>query len=113
MLLIVLLCATGDLAALRSLLADDAVAMADSAGEVPTAGRRPVEGPDRVARLYASLTGKVPPDLESAPAWINGHPGVVWRQQGRVWGVTTFEVRGDRIVSVLSVLASGKLTHLR
>lgn len=105
-------CTTGDLETLRTLLAEDVIAMADTAGEIPLAGRHPVLGSERVARLYLGLVGKVPPGLVYTDAWINGQPGVLWRLDGKVWGITAFEVRGDRITSVLSVLASGKLTHL-
>src|SRR5205814_9561472 len=61
----------GDVGSLVALLREDVVALTDGGGEV-LAARRPVEGRDRVVRLFAGLLAKAPPELRAEPAAVNG-----------------------------------------
>ncbi|MFK5098231.1 hypothetical protein, partial [Klebsiella pneumoniae] len=73
----------------------------DGGGKV-TAFRNPIVGLDRVLRLYAGLRRK--PVASAAvlirPAWIDGLPGFVSREQDAVLQTTALDVEGGRIVGI-------------
>jgi RNA polymerase sigma-70 factor (ECF subfamily) len=106
---------SGDLDALVAVLAPDAVAMGDGGGVVP-AGRRPVVGADRVARLLLGLVATYrdrPPGLELTPALVNGDLGLVIRfgmpDGSAAYGVTVFAIADGRITGVFNQLNPAKL----
>jgi RNA polymerase sigma factor (sigma-70 family) len=66
----------GDVSSLVALLREDVVAVTDGGGET-LAARRPVQGRDRVLRLFAGLLAKAPPELRAVAAGVNGTPGLV------------------------------------
>jgi len=106
---------SGDLDALVAVLAPDAVAMGDGGGVVP-AGRRPVVGADRVARLLLGLAATYrdrPPGLQLTPALVNGGLGLVI-QLGRpdgsaAHGVMAFAVADGRITGIFTQLNPAKV----
>lgn len=69
--------ALGDIDAVMALLAPDVVHLSDG-GPDHHAARRPVVGPDRVARLMINLTRRHLRDgVSVTPCEVNGQPGVV------------------------------------
>lgn len=105
--------ATGDLAGLRALLADDIVSMADGGGKV-TAARRPVTGADQVARYLLGLTKFLTPASTFDFAEVNGEPALIVRADGVVASsVMFFDVDGAGLVdSVRIVVNPDKLGFL-
>jgi len=104
--------ATGDVHATMRLL-DPGVVLVSDGGPDRHAARRPVVGPDRVARLLVNLAKRLPPDrVELDFPTINGAPAFVIREEGRVVLVLTVETAHGRIGSVRMILNQGKLGHL-
>lgn len=100
----------GDVDALVGLLAADAISYADGGGKAP-ATPRPIHGAAKVARLWAKLgTERGPYALR--PVDVNGQPGVVGLQEGRVVTVLTLDVAGDRVQTVWAVVNPDKLTRV-
>jgi hypothetical protein len=92
----------GDLDALESLLADDAVFYSDGGGKV-AAARKPLVGAPRIARVIAAITRKELSRrrLASPLARVNGQPGRIPREpDGTVWSVLTIDVVDERIQTV-------------
>lgn len=98
--------AGGDLAGLVRLLDPDVVLTSDGGGVV-NAARRPVLGPDRVARFMAGVARK-PGEVELVS--VNGRSGVAYRVDGRLHSVLSFTVDGELITRIDIVLAPDKLT---
>lgn len=105
--------ASGDVAGLRALLADDARSVSDGGGKVQAA-RRVVEGADAVARLLIGLARKVDPAgaFSLEPIEVNGWPAVLLRQGGRPFEVMTIDTDGERILGVYMQLNPDKLARL-
>ncbi len=107
--------ASGDVAAVMRLLAPDAEALQDAAGE-RKAARRCVSGAARVARLYVGLARKTPPPLWADLVMLSGLPAVVVvlpPRPRRMPTHLTLAVELDalgRIRRVLNVMATRKLT---
>jgi RNA polymerase sigma-70 factor (ECF subfamily) len=97
-------CASADLEALLAILSPDVVAIGDGGG-VARAPRRPVHGPDKVARLMLGITAKASPDLAYGLEMINGRIGIVARQDGRTVAAMSFTI-ADGTVSTIHVLAN-------
>ncbi|HEY4023121.1 MAG TPA: RNA polymerase subunit sigma-24, partial [Pseudonocardiaceae bacterium] len=64
----------GDLAALIKVL-DPAVVLTSDGGGKVTAARRPVHGPDRVARFLIGIANQLSPLERVIPLVVNGGPG--------------------------------------
>ncbi len=100
----------GDLAALLEVLDPDAKGEADSGGFVPGATRHPVFGRSRVARgLLRAIEGL---GVEFRVADVNGEPGVVGVQAGRIVAAIVFTTRNRKIHHIRAVLNPAKLAHL-
>ena len=99
---------TGDMEALLSRLAPDAVCITDG-GATRVAARRPVVGAERVARFLANLTERYRDQLTVGAATVNGEPGIVGRLDGEVDFVAAFELRGERVATVRIVRNPDKL----
>ncbi|GAA4702392.1 RNA polymerase sigma factor SigJ [Nocardioides conyzicola] len=100
--------AGGDLADLMRLL-DPSVVLTSDGGGVVNAARRPVVGPDKVARFMAGIARK---DGEVELVEVNGRTGVAFRVAGHLHSVVSFTVDGDRITRVDIVLAPDKLASV-
>ena len=103
--------ATGDVAGLASMLADDVVLWSDGGGK-RVAARNPIRGRTRVARFFVGVLKKAPADLLMRPVRVNGTPGLVAYLGGRPYGVLAFDVADGRIAAVRSVVNPEKLRHL-
>jgi RNA polymerase sigma-70 factor, ECF subfamily len=110
--------ASGDVAAIEGLLAEDARGTSDGGG-VHFASRVVLIGAARVAKAYAGIARLAPPPSGLEIRSINGLPGFVFEQAGpsertapRV--VTLCDVdAGGRITEVYTVVAPAKLTRIR
>jgi hypothetical protein len=96
-----------DIGALIGLLDPDATAIADGRG---LAGPvlRPVQGGEQVARGFVDVAGRVP-GLTILERTVNGQPGLVAQQDGVTVAVMAFEIAGDQITRIWTILNPGKL----
>ena len=103
----VLAAAGGDLAGLVSLL-DPAVVLTSDGGGVVSAARRPVLGPDRVARFMVGIATKAGA-ATYAPVVVNGRLGLAALDGVERRAVLSFTVDGGLVTRVDIVLAPDKL----
>jgi RNA polymerase sigma-70 factor (ECF subfamily) len=119
--------ASGDVAAIEGLLAEDARGTNDGGG-VYSAARVVLIGAARVARAYVGITRKAPPPSAFELRSINGLPGFVYEhadhdgEHPHRWrgsrvaprSVTLCEIDAEgRITEVYTVVAPAKLTQIR
>jgi RNA polymerase sigma-70 factor (ECF subfamily) len=103
----------GDVGGVRELLAADVQLIGDSGGNAPALART-VTGPEKVARLVASIF----PQLSSIgvtlePCEVNGQPGAVARDRdGRALTALALEVLDGQIQTIRSVTNPDKLRHV-
>jgi len=105
---------TGDVEGLLALLAPDVVTISDG-GPLQRAARRPVVGPDRVARLLLWLNRRgVELGLGARLVAVNGRVGLLLAlPDGAPYTVVTWELdEAGRIVRVFLQLNPDKLRHL-
>ncbi|MGW5573446.1 RNA polymerase sigma-70 factor [Nocardia thailandica] len=106
-------CAGGDLNALLDLLAPEVTCWSDGGGVV-TAARRPLHGPDHVARWILGVLAKP----ESAgvvlePAYVNGELGAVARLGEHSIGAFTYDLSGGHIHNLRFQVNPHKVAGLR
>jgi RNA polymerase sigma-70 factor (ECF subfamily) len=101
---------TGDVAALASVLAEDAVLYSDGGGK-RVAALNPIYGRDKILRFFAAAFRKRTLPVAGRLVRINGALGFVAERED---GVETLalEVSGDAIVALYSVRNPDKLRHL-
>ena len=102
----------GDLAGLRSLLADAVVLTADGGGK-SHAWLRPIVGLDHVVRLFEGLFRKLtrePPVLVDW-VWIDGLPGYVSYERDGALQTTALEIEDGRVVSIFITRNPDKLVE--
>ncbi|GAA2629297.1 RNA polymerase sigma-70 factor [Actinomadura fulvescens] len=88
-------CSGGDLNEVMRLLAPDVTAWSDGGGKV-TAARRPLHGPDHVARwLLGTLAKPVSAGVTLRPATINGELSVLVVLGDQPIGALTFDLADD------------------
>jgi RNA polymerase sigma-70 factor (TIGR02957 family) len=104
----------GDLAGLEVLLAHDVVLTGDGGGKAPALARS-LHGNARVAGAVTTwfrLARRVP-GVSLRRVEVNGGPGaVVLDAQQRLISVMAFEIVGDHIAGIRSVVNPDKLAHL-
>ncbi|WP_188188962.1 RNA polymerase sigma factor SigJ [Nonomuraea sp. SYSU D8015] len=96
-----------DIDALIGLLDPGATAIVDGGGLV-SAGLRPIEGGEQIARYIVGIAGKAP-DLTIVERTVNGQPGLVAQHDGVTVTVAAFDVAGDRIKHIWAVRNPDKL----
>ncbi|WP_029935267.1 sigma-70 family RNA polymerase sigma factor [Sphingomonas sp. UNC305MFCol5.2] len=103
----------GDMAGLRSLLADDVAVHSDGGGKVH-AGLRPIFGIEDVTKLHASLTRIFAKDMSQVLRWgmINGLPGFVTVEAGGLLQTTALAIEDGKIVGIYIMRNPDKLRHL-
>jgi RNA polymerase sigma-70 factor (ECF subfamily) len=100
---------TGDLQGLLDALAPDVVLLADHGG-VAQAIRKPLHGPEPVARLLANFAAFAPGGTVDA-VWLNGAPGARIDARGELTAVS-LEIEDGRIRRILVMRNPAKLTAL-
>jgi RNA polymerase sigma-70 factor (ECF subfamily) len=98
----------GDIDTVLGLLAPDVVAVSDGGAE-HHAARRPVRGPDRVARLVMNLMARASEHLTVEVRTINGQPGVVFRLGDEALLATAVEVIDGQVAGLYSVVNPDKM----
>jgi RNA polymerase sigma-70 factor (ECF subfamily) len=101
----------GDEAAMLELLDPDVVLVSDG-GPARRAARRPVIGPDRVARLVVNLVRRGGVDGSASIREVNGKPAVVLESPTHGRLVTQLDTRDGRITRIWIVLNPEKLHGL-
>ncbi|MBW4703772.1 MULTISPECIES: RNA polymerase sigma factor SigJ [unclassified Micromonospora] len=96
-----------DIDALVGLLTPDATATGDGGGRV-SAALHPIEGAGQVARFFADRGGAAS-GVRLLECTVNGQPGLVAQVAGVVGAVLAFDVVGDRIRRIWTVLNPDKL----
>jgi RNA polymerase sigma factor (sigma-70 family) len=96
-----------DIAALVGILDPDATAIADGGGLV-SAELHPIDGSERIARVFADIAGRVP-GMRVLERTVNGQPGLVAQRDGVTMVVLAFDVVGDRIKHIWAVRNPEKL----
>src|SRR5690349_19803433 len=97
-----------DISALIGLLDPEATAVADSGGRV-LAFIDPIEGSEQIARAWVAIAGNAPAGLRLLERTVNGQPGLVAQQDGRILTVFAFEIAGDRIKHIWAIRNPEKL----
>lgn len=99
--------AGGELQPLMDLLAPEVVLLSDGGG-LKRAARRPIHGPDKVARFLWSVT---PRDAEIGVEWgvVNGAPAMLLSLDGELDSVVTVVVDRGRISTIYFVRNPEKL----
>jgi len=104
--------ASGDVDAVMELLAPDVVLLSDGGAE-RHAARRPVVGPDRVARLVVNLAKRLMATDEARLVQVNGEPGLVFVADGEPDYVLSFAFTPEgKVRRFYSQLNPEKLRHL-
>lgn len=102
---------TGDATALESMLAKDACSFGDGGGKA-NAARKPIEGREAVARLYAGLARLMPPDTQITIREVNGWPALLVRAGGHTVAVVQLETDGETVYAIRSTLNPDKLARI-
>ncbi|OYY06668.1 MAG: RNA polymerase sigma factor SigJ [Rhizobiales bacterium 35-68-8] len=104
---------SGDVATLRTLLAEDVVLQADGGGKV-LAFLNPIAGMARLLRLFAGVRRKWGEGWATMvqPAWIDGLPGYVSLERGAVLQTTAFAIEGGRITAIYITRNPDKLLRV-
>ncbi|MFD3841945.1 RNA polymerase sigma factor SigJ [Streptomyces sp. NPDC058642] len=101
-----------DIDALIGLLDPDAVATADGGGLAVT-HLHPIVGGERIAHAYAEIARLAGDRTTFLEHTVNGLPGLVARQGGKLATVFAFEIVGDRIRHIWAVRNPEKLRPWR
>ena len=104
-------CATGNLAGLVQILATDAVLYSDGGGKT-LAALAPVRGPDRIARFFLGILRKAHGELVVRHVRVNGRPGLLVFEDGKLADVITFDVADSRIMTCFIVRNPDKLSRV-
>jgi len=100
---------TGDITVITALLAPDAVLYSDGGGKA-NAARRPILGPDRIARFLIGLATERA--MQVVPTLINGGPGALVIEAGVVTTTITLARSADGIRTLLFVRNPDKLAAI-
>jgi RNA polymerase sigma-70 factor (ECF subfamily) len=105
----------GDMAALTSLLAQDAVSWSDGGGKVQSA-LKPIHGQQAVARLWCFWLGggrKNQRPLSFSLAEINGSPAILFWEEGSLAVVISLSLSAVGIQEIYALLNPEKLAYLQ
>jgi RNA polymerase sigma-70 factor (ECF subfamily) len=102
---------SGDRAAIRALLADEAQAIGDGGGRA-TAVAGGLHGGERVTNLYWANHLRLGKRMEYRLATINGEPGVLRYVDGQLESAQAFVTDGERILSIYVVRNPDKLARI-
>jgi RNA polymerase sigma-70 factor (ECF subfamily) len=106
-------CHGGDLNALMELLAPE-VTLWNDGGGIVTAARRPLHGPDHVARWILGVMAKpVSADIRLEPAVVNGELSVVGMIGDYLLGALTYDIHDGRIENIRFQVNPNKLNGIQ
>jgi RNA polymerase sigma-70 factor (ECF subfamily) len=108
----VLAARSGERTAIRALLDDDAQAIGDGGGKVPTV-QGGMHGAERVTNLYWAHALKYGPRVGYRIATINGEPGLLRYIDGQLESAQAVVTDGARIVSFYVVRNPDKLANIQ
>ena len=101
-----------DMKGIVNLLADEAIMYSDGGGKV-AAARKPVLGPEKIAKFLIGVQKGAIQDYRIEFRKVNGEPGMVFRVEGQVNNVWSFHIEDGKIRSIYVVLNPDKLEHIR
>ncbi len=101
----------GNIAALRSMLSEDAELISDGGGKVPSFGK-PVVGSQRIAQLYFATQRRHGDGLRVELAIVNGQLGLLRFIGGVLESAQSYETDGERIVRIHVQRNPDKLARL-
>ena len=102
----------GDMAALTSLLAQDAVSWSDGGGKVQS-NLKPIHGQQAVARFWLSVMRKNQRPLTLTLAEINGSPAILLWDEGSLAVVISLTLSAVGIQEIYALLNPEKLAYLQ
>lgn len=103
---------TGDIGALRAMLAEDVVLHSDGGGRV-TAFRNPILGLQRVLRLFAGVSRKNRYSAKLIRSLtIDGLPGYISRDRGDVLQATMLDIAEGKVRAIYIMRNPEKLGHV-
>jgi RNA polymerase sigma-70 factor, ECF subfamily len=102
----------GDMAALTSLLAQDAISWSDGGGKVQT-NLKPIYGRQAVARFWLGVAGKNQRPLTDTLAEINGSPAILFWEEDNLAVVISLTLSAVGIQEIYALLNPGKLAYLQ
>ena len=102
---------TGDVQGLLEVLAPDVLVVADGGGVV-SAIRVPIVGAQPISRALARFAKIAPAGMTSAPARVNGGPGVRLEVDGVLDTAISLVIEGGLITRIYAVRNPSKLTRL-
>lgn len=104
----------GDMTTLQSLLAESVVVQSDGGGKV-FAFINPIEGRERVLRMYDGLIRKYGAGWTEMvePVWIDGLPGYISREHGSLLQTTALDIENGQFQGVYITRNPDKLTAVR
>lgn len=104
---------SGDVDALRAMLAEDAVMRSDGGGKV-IAFLNPITGVERILRLFSGLVRKHAghPSTFLKPIVIDGLPGFASLERGGLLQVTALAIAGGRVTDIYITRNPDKLAHV-
>ena len=102
----------GDMTALTSLLAQDAVSWSDGGGKVQS-NLKPIHGQQAVARFWLSVARKNQRPLTVTLAEINGSPAILLWDEVSLAGVISLTLSAVGIQEIYALLNPEKLAYLQ
>ena len=105
-------CETGDLQALMSMLADDIVIWTDGGGKA-RAARNPIYGTSKAARFLIGIAKDVPASAHISLTRLNGQPGAVITESGRVTAAIVLDILHHQVTGVRIIVNPDKLSRLQ
>jgi len=102
---------SGERAAIRALLSDDAMAIGDGGGKVPAVAGG-MHGGERVTNLFWAQFLRLGPRLQYRPAVINGEPGLLRFLDGQLETAMAIVTDGERIRSIYAIRNPDKLARI-
>jgi RNA polymerase sigma-70 factor (ECF subfamily) len=103
--------ATGDVAALASLLREDAIAISDGGGR-KAAALNPIRGAQKIIRFILGVIGKnAGHDIRVVPVLINGCAGALLYMDGEIDHTLSMAIDGEKIAAIYLVRNPDKLRH--
>jgi RNA polymerase sigma-70 factor, ECF subfamily len=102
----------GDMTALTSLLAQDAVSWSDGGGKAQT-NLKPIYGQQAVARFWLSVIRKAPRPLTMTQAEINGTPSMLFWYESKLISVFSVSLGDTGIQEIYALVNPEKLAYLQ